>query len=279
VNIRLNIPTLLFSMRRLPLVAYLLVLWTSFTGALTAGLGQGFDLGTEWPGALYRLVESAAGGSFEPIHRLSTVVAGVAVAAFAVRYWRQTRLWAAGALLLLVATALTGRMVLLALGGQVPPPWSFFVYPVNNFFALLTAFFLLAAAVDSVDWRRSVLLRGAAFWSVVASLSGAYMLGLHKIQRVPFQYQLAPTLDSAPLLLHIAAAFLAVSLAVAASMRVGSWVGRVLAAAAVMQAATGGLMYLGATGDSWAPGPQTALHTVFAHVMATTSAVAYIKKR
>jgi cytochrome b len=96
---------------------------------------------------------------------------------------------------------------------------------------------------------------------------------------VPFQYQLAPTLDSAPLLLHIAAAVLAVSLAVAASSRVGNWVGRVLAAAAVMQAATGGLMYLGATEDAWAPGPQTALHTVSAHVMATTSAVAYIKKR
>jgi len=94
---------------------------------LTAGLGQGFDLGTEWPGALYRLVEAAAGGSFEPIHRFSTVVAGVAAAVFAARYWRRTRLWAAGALLSLVATAMTGRVVLLALGGQVPPPWSFFV--------------------------------------------------------------------------------------------------------------------------------------------------------
>ena len=75
------------------------------------------------------------------------------------------------------------------------------------------------------------------------------MLGLHKIQRVPFQYQLAPTLDSAHLLLHIAAV-LAASLAVAASMRIGNWVGRVLAAAAVMQAVTGVLMYLGATGDA-----------------------------
>jgi len=65
---------------------------------------------------------------------------------------------------------------------------------------------------------------------------------------------------------------------VAASMRIGNWVGRVLAAAAVMQAVTGVLMYLGATGDAWAPGPRTALHTAFAHVMATTSAVAYIKK-
>jgi hypothetical protein len=51
-----------------------------------------------------------------------------------------------------------------------------------------------------------------------------------------------------------------------------------LAVAAVMQAVTGALMHLGAVGDTWAPGPQTALHTAFAHVMATTSTVAYIKK-
>lgn len=115
-------------------------------------------------------MDAAAGGSFEPIHRLSTVVAGIAVAVFAVRYWRRAKLWAVGALLSLVATALTGRVVLLALGSQVPPPWSLFEYPVNNFFAFLTAFSLLATAVDSVNGRRSVLLRGAAFWSVVASL-------------------------------------------------------------------------------------------------------------
>jgi len=264
-------------MGRLPLLAYLLVLWTSFTGGLTAGLGHGFDLGTEWPGALYRLLDAVASGSFEPLHRFSTVAAGLAVVLFAVRYWRRAKPWAVGALASLLATALTGRVVLLTLGGEVPPPWSFLVYPVNNLFAFLTAFMLLAAAVEQTGWRRSVLLRGAAFWSVASSLSGAYILGLHKIQRSPFQYQLAPAPESVPLFLHVAAAVLAVSLAIAAALRVGGWISRVLLAAAAVQAATGVFMYLGAVENTWAPGPQTALHTVFAHVMATTSAVAYIK--
>jgi hypothetical protein len=185
-------------MRRLPLLAYFLVLWTSFSGALTAGLGQVFDLGTEWPGALYRLIEAAAAGSFEPIHRFSTVAAGIAVFAAALRHRRDAPLFALGAAASLVATALTGRVVLLALGGEVPKPWAYFVYPTNNFFAFLTAFFALALAVEEVTWRRRILLRGAAFWSVAASLSGAYILGVHKIDRIPFQYGLAPMPESAP---------------------------------------------------------------------------------
>jgi hypothetical protein len=62
-------------------------------------------------------------------------------------------------------------------------PEHYFVYPINNFFAFFTAFFALALAVEEVTWRRGILLRGAAFRSVVASLSGAYILGIHKIDR------------------------------------------------------------------------------------------------
>jgi hypothetical protein len=266
-------------MRRLPLFAYFLVLWTSFSGALTAGLGQGFDLGTEWPGALYRLIEAAAAGSFEPIHRFSTVAAGIAVFAAALRHRRDAPIFALGAAVSLVATALTGRVVLLALGGEVPKPWAYFVYPINNFFAFLTAFFVLALAVEEVAWRRRILLRGAAFWSVAASLSGAYILGVHKIDRVPFQYTLAPTPESAPLLLHLAAAALAVALAAAAALHGSGWMRRVLLAAAAMQAVTGVLLYFGALQDTWAPGPQAAFHAAFAHLMATVSAVAYLKTR
>jgi hypothetical protein len=111
-------------LRRLRIAAVVMAvgLWTSFSGALTAGLGQGFDLGTEWPGALYRLIEAAAAGSFEPIHRFSTVAAGIAVFAAALRHRRDTPLFALGAAASLVATALTGRVVLLALGGEVPKP-------------------------------------------------------------------------------------------------------------------------------------------------------------
>ena len=173
-------------MQELPLLAYFLVLWTSFSGALTAGLGQGFDLGTEWPGALYRLIEAVAAGSFEPIHRFSTVAAGIAVFATALQHPRDAPLFALGAAASPVATALTGRVVLLALGGEVPKPWAYFVYPINNFFAFLTAFFALALAVEKVTWRRRILLRGAAFWSVATSLSGAYVLGVHKIDASRF---------------------------------------------------------------------------------------------
>jgi hypothetical protein len=173
-------------MQELPLLAYFLVLWTSFSGALTAGLGQGFDLGTEWPGALYRLIEAVAASSFEPIHRFSTVAAGTAVFATALQHPRDAPLFALGAAASLVATALTGRVVLLALGGEVPKPWAYFVYPINNFFAFLTAFFALALAVEKVAWRRRILLRGAAFWSVATSLSGAYILGVHKIDAFRF---------------------------------------------------------------------------------------------
>jgi hypothetical protein len=266
-------------MRRLAFIAYLLVIWTSFTGALTAGLGQGFDLGTAWPGALSRLLAAVASGSFEPIHRFSTVAAGLAVFAAAVWYRRRAPLFAFGSAASLVATALTGRVVLLALGGDVPEPWAYMVYPANNFFAFLTAFFALALAVEEVRWRRRVLLRGAAFWSVAAALSGAYMLGVQKIERVPFQYALALTPSSAPLLLHIAAAALAIGIAVAASLYGSGWMKYVLLAAAAMQAVIGILMYFGALASTWAPGPQTALHTMFAHLMATISAVAYLKAR
>jgi len=58
--------------------------------------------------------------------------------------------------------------------------------------------FALALAVEKATWRRRILLRGVTFWSVAASLSGAYTLGVHEIDRVPFQYTLTPTLESAP---------------------------------------------------------------------------------
>lgn len=125
--------------------------------------------------------------------------------------------------------------------------------PINNFFAFLTAFFALALAVEEVTWRRRILLRGAAFWSVVASLSGTYILGVHKINRVPFQYTLAPTLESVPLLLHLAAATLAVAIAVAAALYGSGWIRHALLAAAAMQAVTSVLMYFGALENTWGP--------------------------
>ncbi|WP_148682679.1 respiratory chain protein [Pyrobaculum ferrireducens] len=265
-------------LKKAPFLAYLLVLWTTFTGALTAGLGQGFDLGTEWPGALYRLLAAVAAGSFEPIHRFSTVLAGAAVVIAFLK--NRKSIYGAAALAALVATALTGRVVLLALGGEVPKPLAYLVYPINNLAAFATAFFLLMLAVPEMpQWRRRILLRGAAFWSVVASLTGAYILGVHKIDRSPFMYSLSLDPGSAPLLLHIAAGGLAAALTAAASVGGRGLWRPVLAGASLLQAATGLAMYLGATANTWAPGPQTALHAVLAHLMATTTLVAYLKSR
>ena len=50
-----------------------------------------------------------------------------------------------------------------------------------------------------------------------------------------------------------------------------------LLAAAAVKAVTSVLLYFGALRDTWAPVPQAAFHAAFAHLMATVSAVAYLK--
>lgn len=259
---------------KLALLAYLMILWVSFTGALTAGLGQGFDLGTEWPGALYRLISAVASGSFEPVHRFSTVATGIIVAIAAAVYFKKYRLFAAGVIASLVATAITGRIVLLALGGKIPAPWSYAIYPVNNFLAFLTAFFALMIAMPHVQgWKTRVLLRGAAFWSIVSSLSGAYMLGLHKIERAPFD-------PNSPLFyFHLAAGALAVVITLLAARGGHGLFRTALVSLAVAQAVTAIFMYYGVLANTWAPGFQTALHTVFAHGLATLNLALYLKSR
>ena len=69
---------------------------------------------------------------FELIHRFSTVAAGIAVFATALQHPRDAPIFALGAAASLVATALTSRVVLLALGGEVPKPWVYFVYPISS---------------------------------------------------------------------------------------------------------------------------------------------------
>lgn len=69
------------------------------------------------------------------------------------------------------------------------------VCPINKFYAFLPASFALALAVEEVTWRRKILLRDAV---CVTALSGAYILGVHKIDRVSFQYVPALTSESAP---------------------------------------------------------------------------------
>jgi hypothetical protein len=52
-----------------------------------------------------------------------------------------------------------------------------------------------------------------------------------------------------------------------------------LLTATAMLAVTGVLLYFGALQVTWAPGPWAAFHAAFAHLMATVSAVAYLKSR
>ena len=69
------------------------------------------------------------------------------------------------------------------------------------------------------------------------------------------------------------------ALAVAAALHGSGRMKHVLLVAAAMQAVTGVLLYFGALENTWAPGPQAAFHAAFAHLMATVSAVAYLKSR
>ena len=274
--------------RPLAKAAFFSAVATSFTGALTAGLGQGFDLGTQWPGNAVALVLKAVEGSFEPVHRFFTVATGVLYLLVFLAAWRvggRLRLVAALALASLAATALTGRVVLQVLGGEVPPPISYVVYPLNNFFALATAL-LMALLASLLEPRRykarlAFFYRGAAFWGAVASVSGAYILGYHKIVKAPLAYSLWPPSWDLAWLIHLAAALLAVAfslVALASGFSPSLW-HILLALSIVVQPLTGLLMFYGASADPWAPGPQTAFHGAFAHLLVVSAFVLYLKSR
>ncbi|AEA12558.1 putative respiratory chain protein [Thermoproteus uzoniensis 768-20] len=267
-------------MRRLPLLAYILIVATSFTGSLTAGLGEGLDLGSSWPGAPAALLAQLAGGSVEPLHRILTVLAGVAVLAAFLANLRRNAPASAGMLASLIATALTGRLILLALAGQLSPPFDLLVYPANNLLALSSASFALALAVDSeIPWRRPVLLRGAAFWAATASALGAFLLGFQKVERVDVLS--GPPVLRAALGLHIAAALLAIALAMSAyKHRAGNGaLQKAVLWAAAAQALIGPVVLIGDLSSYWSPGFPVALHTAAAHLLASTCIVAYVRSR
>ncbi|AAL63420.1 possible respiratory chain protein [Pyrobaculum aerophilum str. IM2] len=270
--------------------AFISALATSFVGGLTAGLGQGFDLGTQWPGPVLTMVLLAISGSFEPIHRFLTVLTSalyVAVFAYSLRIRSRVVVGlAALALAFLIATALTGRAVLLVLGGEIKPPLAFAIYPLNNSLALLTAatMALLWSLVTPVKTYSHILAyRGAAFWGFVASVSGAYILGYHKITKTPLSYSIPPALTASeiPWIIHLVAAALSVALAIYAFLKSGErdfWHWAALTSA-LAQPITGVLMFVGASRDPWAPGPQTALHAAFAHLLVISAFVIYARGR
>lgn len=277
----------MFGFPRLVQLAFLTGLAVSFVGGLTAGLGMGFDLGTQWPGPPETLIVAALRGSLEPVHRFLTVAAGVlyvAVLAYAFKARGRVLALAASAVGFLVATALTGRMVLLVLGGEVPPPYSYAVYPLNNALALFTvgAMALLWAMLTPAEPAdRAYLYRGAAAWGFLSSVTGAYMLGYHKITREQFQYSLWPPTPDPVWALHILGAALMSALGAAALLldRKADFWRLAFATSLVAQPLTGLLMIQGASADPWAPGVQTGFHAVFAHLAVISSFVIYAKSR
>ncbi len=266
------------------------VLATTFTGGLTAGLGMGFDLGVEWPSTPLRLVGAIILGSVEPVHRLLTVATGIlfvlALVVTARLGSRKLLLVSVLGVLALALVALTGRMVLLVLGGVIVPPLAYLVYPLNNGLALLASL-SMAVLASLVDRPRRLSMasafRGAALWGTVASLTGAYMLGVQKIHGEAAVGALPPALSlgELPWLLHLVAGGLAVLLAL-----VGIYINRLLTfwgvavmLSAVAQPVLGLALYFGALHDPWAPGLPTALHTLFAHLLVISSAVLYLRAR
>ncbi len=266
------------------------VLATTFTGGLTAGLGMGFDLGVDWPSTPLKLLGALILGSLEPVHRLLTVATGVlfllALLVTARLGSRRLLVISILGIVALALVALTGRMVLLVLGGVIAPPLAYLVYPANNGLALLAALTMavLASLVDRP--RRLVkasLFRGAAFWGIVAALTGAYMLGMQKIHRDVAVGALPPmpSLGELPWLLHLGAGGLAVLLALLGVYvnRLASFWGLAALVSAAAQPVLGLALYFGALHDPWAPGLPTALHTLFAHLLVVSTAVIYLRAR
>jgi len=272
---------------RLYLASFISALVTTGTGTSTAGLGQGFDLGTTWPGTPQLLLSKILEGSLEPIHRLATVVTGILYTAaliYALRHGdKLEKVVVSLAFGFLIATAITGRMVLLALGRELPEPWLYLIYPINNALALMTSLSMAVAATINLSasagggGRPVVLLRGAAVWGALASVYGAYVTGLHKISRawewsslLAFPWGLHPVMGALAVVLGVVAYVLLMPRCV--------W-GRIMVAAAVLLPLLGLVTYHYASVNPWAPGIWLGLHGALAHLYTVSSTVLYLAYR
>ncbi|MEM4971199.1 MAG: hypothetical protein QXE01_08115, partial [Sulfolobales archaeon] len=89
------------------------LLMLSFVGGLVSGLGQGFDLGIDWPSEPVRLIRTFLQGSLEPLHRILTVVAAPLLIALTIAIARVRNIYrgaiyiSIASIALLALTALT----------------------------------------------------------------------------------------------------------------------------------------------------------------------------
>lgn len=260
-------------LRRFSFASAWLVLATSFTGGLTASLGQGFDLGIIWPGTPTGLLAVLSSGSVEPLHRLLTAASGAAVLLTLLASIRtgERRLItiASAAAASLAATAYTGREILLVLGNVIRPPLAYAIYPLNTALATLTAAFLFLLRSGSARPSAGRWLYGAAACAFAAVVTGSYILGYEKVEKAYVNY-FGFSVASIPFYLHLAFAGLAFAFAgysTAAYKTRGNWTA--LAHASMGILAITGIANLLAPmlgANPLSPGPQLAFHLLFAQL-------------
>lgn len=274
------------------------LLLLSFVGGLTSGLGQGFDLGIEWPSEPVKLLRTLLQGSLEPLHRILTILSAPFLAILAVVAFRtRKKYWLIFPLsflstLFLALTAITGRMILYALGGYLEQPIASMIYPINNLLATLT---IGAVAMELgilndklcnslLEERKAPLIlhRGASAWGLIAAFLGAYMLGYTKTtqQQLPGSIFSLSTISAIDIVVkvHMISGLAAVLLTFAAYLLRSSrdvWSTAALAAS-LIQPLLGTALLLRASHYSWAPGVYLPLHLIAAQIIVIGNAIPYL---
>ncbi|MEM2471814.1 MAG: hypothetical protein QXI64_02345 [Sulfolobales archaeon] len=277
-------------------LAELLIL--SFVGGLVSGLGQGFDLGIEWPSEPVKLIRILLQGSLEPLHRILTVLSAPFLIILAIIASRIRRSYpyiffsALLSVLFLTLTAITGRMILLALGGYIEQPMASLIYSLNNLLAMLTigSVAMVVGILDhglrvkiSEERRIAVILhRGASAWGLIAAFLGAYMLGYTKTTQKPlpsdlFSLSTGSVIDIV-VKVHVLSGLAAVLLTLAAyALRRSrdAWSTAALIAS-LFQPLLGLALLYRASHYAWAPGIYLPLHLIAAQVIIIGNAIPYL---
>ena len=280
--------------RLLSLASMLVLIILSFVGGLVSGLGQGFDLGIEWPSEPVRLLRALLQGSLEALHRILTVLAAPLVLAMAIASYRLGLVFyiSLAGVALLIATSITGRMILLTLGGYIGQPIAPMVYSFNNLFATLAigsaslVYRMLASGMISMAYGEKripmILHRGAAGWGIIASFIGAYMLGYTKTTQNPLPRDIFSLSISSPIdlivKLHIVSGALAVILTIIATIARRSrdpWSLTALIAS-IAQPAAGLILLSRVSTDPWSPGVFLAIHLILAQLIVIGNGVPYM---
>jgi hypothetical protein len=277
-------------------LAELLIL--SFVGGLVSGLGQGFDLGIEWPSEPVKLIRALLQGSLEPLHRILTVLSAPFLVILAIMVSSVRRSYpfilfsSLLSILFLTLTAITGRMILLALGGYIEQPMASLTYSLNNLLATLTigSVAMVTGILDhglrvkiSGERRIAVILhRGASAWGLIAAFLGAYMLGYTKTTQQPlpsdlFSLSISSAIDII-LKAHVLSGLIAVLLTLAAyALRKSrdAWSTAALIAS-LFQPLLGLALLYRASHYAWAPGIYLPLHLIAAQVIIIGNAIPYL---